>query len=126
MRSEITASGYLPSVAEAQIIWCAGPGPSRSEFEAGFALTRDLADRVSPSADGFTLALYEDFRPHIPDGRTGHLCILPAGDVPGARMDAWPAVIDSWEIADEADGARLYLAHLSVTGRPRTRALVPR
>lgn len=121
MSSETKASGYLPSAAEAEIIWCAGL--SRSAFGAGFALTRELADRVSPQADGFTLLLYEDFRPHIPVGSIGHLCILPAGDILGARMDAWPVAIDSWEIVN--DGARLYLAHLSVTGQSRMRVPVP-
>lgn len=121
MRSETKASGYLPSAAEAEIIWCAGL--SSSEFGAGFALTRELADGVSPHDDGFTLLLYEDFRSHVSAGCTGYLCILPAGDVPGARMDAWPVAVDSWTVVN--DGARLYLAHLSVTGRPRTKVPVP-
>jgi len=129
--------------------------PTREELEAavdmsediadiaGFELTNspiqtpNLANQFTPQIEGedtvadSSLTLYDrdgsdDIRAAVEKGTPGFIFMLPYGDVPGKRMEVWPArsngTNDLWTVGN--DPAR-FNAPFSVTGVPEQNAEVP-
>ena len=111
--------------------WCPVlNGPTRLELDAGIDLTQAVYRWQQTGEDHFTLQFHHsdagDVRSLFPRGTKGHLVLLPVGDVPGARMDAWPARVDALRVDASTDPLLPSLeVSLQVTAPPRRKALIP-
>lgn len=99
--------------------------------------TPDLDDTFTGQIDGedttadSSLTLYDDdaveaIRAAIAKGSEGFLLLLPYGDIPGKRMEIWPAkstgVNDEWDLGNTA---AQYAAGFAISRRPEQEAEVP-
>lgn len=146
-RRGVSAIKFLPAVA--------GTSPTRAEITAGtnltaqvagiggFALsnapiaTPDLASGFDSQIDGpdttdaSTLTFYDDdsastIRSALAKGTAGFVVLFPYGDVPGKRLEVWPAkstgVNDQWGL--DAAAAQFQVG-FAVTAKPTQNGTTP-
>lgn len=146
-RRGVSAIKFVPAVA--------GTSPTRAEITAGTNLTAqiagiggfslnnspiatpDLATAFDSQIDGpdttdtSTLNLYDDdaaatIRTALAKGTAGFVLLFPYGDVPGKRVEVWPAkstgVNDQWGL--DAAAAQFQVG-FAVTAKPNQAGVTP-